>query len=162
MRTVRPALDEIHVLVDSGLFVTADFDGFQIGINQLDEAREVLSLVLKQMPSNTELWANRRRRTFPLKISSRVYSPYSSSTGTSASPGSGFGAGGKQFPSFFDFRLGIPLPLGSTGDDKPEEVGVERGDGTPGGKTSLRKKNFCLLTASRRCARAMLSSTYGV
>lgn len=158
MRTACSTLDEVHVLIDPPPLGLVDINSLQIGIDQLNKTRE--GFTLDHIPGIKHQRAKREKtHTFPLKISPNVNSSYSSSTGPVAYAASGLGAGGKQFPIFFDFDRGMACPVGSTGEEDPEELGVERGEGTPGGKTSLRKKNFWVLTASRRCARAMFSST---
>lgn len=90
-------------------------------------------------------------------------SSYSSVTGFARAPFWGRGTSGQQFLSIRSF-LGVPSTGELRGELAPElehdEHRLSGREGPPGGNTSLRKKNFCVCSALRFCARAMFSSTF--
>ena len=104
-----------------------------------------------------------RGLTRPNMISWSDISSYSSSTGFARVPFWGRGTSGQQFLSIRSF-LGVPSTGELRGELAPElehdEHRLSGREGPPSGNTSLRKKNFCVCSALRFCARAMFSSTF--
>lgn len=151
--TIRPPSNKVKVLLNLDQISRLNIKRVQVCLHEAQQPGELVALQKYRVNSGREkAWCF--EHTFPLKISSKDISSYSSSTLWPFSrPFSGIAGGAKQLRSFFSFGP-VWLLMLHVGEDDPEETGV-----LPMGYTSLRKWNLHLFTASRFCARAIFSST---